>query len=658
MTRRTLTCTLLAVAAATVPASAIAPAGETRQIATESTTPGLAKALSVGAPSVAWDSIERRFLVTWRYDGHIEEEPLTRGRFVDAAGVPQGPAFKVADGRGGALVHNPVTGGYGLIADGDLVTLDREGQVLARYRFAQGSGDSWLAALYGPPAIAVDRRTGAYLVAWLVNPQPDEWKILITLIRPGHGGVIETSPVLSPFGGPDLERSGSPALAWNPADGGFLLAWGSEEGLHVTRLDADGHRVGGITDVTATQPGNVVLTGVAGGRFTVGWSAPGPGPEGQSDAFTRRLRSDGSVDSEARRVTHVVSPAGLRGMVVGLSVADAGRDGDTLAVADIDAVGQEVYGQALGPDGAETGPDDVLLSGGPGTSDPGDKHGAVAADPSTGRYLVAWTSATRMEPLEFQVRVRVVRADAVTAPVSAAPVCRPLAAPPAVAGTGRVTRTVRQARITMRTARAALRRAEAAARWLDDGVVGRDICADGIGPVEFRTGTGAGAALTSLPNGAPDPRPVRIAAPEAEPRHLVLDAGRLAADQDTARRAMALVAALERRLDAGLTGGDVVDGSIDRTHLAPGFQPVGVPTGPADPPTPVARPVSVRVRGGVRVTLAQMRINQRIARAALLRADSLIRRLEDGIGPDEIRDGTLTAGDLASGLRAGAAPEG
>lgn len=300
MMRRALTCTLLAVAAAAVPASAIAPAGETRQIATESTTPGLAKALSVGAPSVAWDSIEQRFLVTWRYDGHIEEEPFTRGRFVDATGVPQGLAFRVADGRGGALVHNPVTGGYGLIADGDLVTLDRDGHVLARYRFAQASGDLWRASVHGPPAIAVDRRTGAYLITWLVTPQPDERKLLMTLIRPDEGGVIETAPVLSPFGGPDPERSGSPALVWNPADGGYLLAWGSEQGLHVTRLDANGHRVGDTADVTATVPGAVVLTGLAGGGFTVGWWRP---------ARARRDSPTSSPDGSARAAPWTVRRA-------------------------------------------------------------------------------------------------------------------------------------------------------------------------------------------------------------------------------------------------------------------------------------------------------------------------------------------------------------
>ena len=654
MRRRALICTCLALAGVVTPAAALAPAGPIRQIGAESTEPGLAKALSVGAPAVAWSPGAKRFLVTWRYDGHIDEEPFTRGRFVDADGLPMGEPFRVADGAGGALVHNPATGGYGLIVGGDLVHLDTDGRVLARYRFSSLSPGQ-RPTEYGEPVLAVDPVSGSYIVAWLYNPQPDERKVLVSLIRPGRG-VIDTLHAVLPYG-LGAEVSSSPSLAWNPADGTFRLSWSDAGGVKLRRLLPDGRPAGEAVEVAPGAAfGDTAVTTLRDGGSMVVWSASVPDPALQIDGFARRLLPDATPGGGALRVMHVTRPDGFPVMVRSVAVADIGRDGETLAVMDVERRGQEVYGQVLGPDGSPVGDAPMVLSGDPLTV-VGDRHGAVAAAPGAGRYLVAWTSARRMEPLEFRVSVRVLAADPVGVP-AAAPVCRTLRAPASGTGaSGRITLTAGQARITMRIARAALRRAEAAARWLDAGIQGRDLCRHAVGLDEFRPGTTAWPAEGAGAAHEPEPRPVEIAAAAPEPRRVRLDAGRLTLDQETARRAIALVAALERRLDAGLTGGDIADGAVDRAQLAPGFRPVGTPSGPVDPATPVPRAVSVGAAPAtVRVTLAQMRTNRRIARAALRRADALIDRLEDGIGPEEIRDGTLTSADLAPGLALSTAP--
>lgn len=50
--------------------------------------------------------------------------------------------------------------------------------------------------------------------------------------------------------------------------------------------------------------------------------------------------------------------------------------------------------------------------------------------------------------------------------------------------------------------------------------------------------------------------------------------------------------------------------------------------------------------GGVVLSTAQLRINQRIAEAGVRDANALIRRLETGVSGADLRRGTLTAADL------------
>ncbi|MND07427.1 hypothetical protein D3C83_293770 [compost metagenome] len=60
----------------------------------------------------------------------------------------------------------------------------------------------------------------------------------------------------------------------------------------------------------------------------------------------------------------------------------------------------------------------------------------------------------------------------------------------------------------------------------------------------------------------------------------------------------------------------------------------------ANPPDPAS----------VRLTVAQLRIDQRIFQAAVRRANDLVARLEAGLAGDAIKDGSLTAADLAAGV--------
>jgi hypothetical protein len=106
---------------------------------------------------------------------------------------------------------------------------------------------------------------------------------------------------------------------------------------------------------------------------------------------------------------------------------------------------------------------------------------------------------------------------------------------------------------------------------------------------------------------------------------------------------------VRQTLALGLTGEQVADGAIGADKLLPGLRITGaVPVTTPLPQSPVFRPGT---SGNDRVTLSvtQLRINQRIAQAAVLRANWLVELFESGVRGDDFRAGGLRAEDLAPG---------
>ena len=230
------------------------------------------------------------------------------------------------------------------------------------------------------------------------------------------------------------------------------------------------------------------------------------------------------------------------------------------------------------------------------------------------------------------------------------PVCAPVAARPA----GRESDTIRldaaQLLISQRIAQAAVRRANAVEAWLDAGIVAGDLCGNAFGPAEFAGFIWAGGA--GNPPVAPTPRPITVApANAAEAADVSLSAAQLLINQRISQAAVRRVDALIDRLNAGLTGGDLVDGALGAGALWTGLRARTVTTAA---PVPRSRTV-IRERDGegerVSVSVAQLRINQRISQAAVRRVNALADRLQRGLTGAEFRDGSLTVADLAPGAR-------
>ncbi|HTI33275.1 MAG TPA: hypothetical protein VL422_06315 [Miltoncostaea sp.] len=216
-------------------------------------------------------------------------------------------------------------------------------------------------------------------------------------------------------------------------------------------------------------------------------------------------------------------------------------------------------------------------------------------------------------------------------------------------------RAVRPSRVQMATDRriamSALRKAMAIEAWLDAGVTAGDLRHEGLGAAAFDP--------VLRPTGPPDAggtaaasvRPIVVAAAGTGPGRIPVTAAELRQTRRIARAALTRVGALEARLGAGLTGGDIVDGTIGPEKLAPGvaFGSRRATTAAAPPSvTPTVPAAAVRV---VPVTRTTILASQRLAQGAVRRADALRLRLLQGLSTADFKAGSIGSADLASTLR-------
>ena len=332
------------------------------------------------------------------------------------------------------------------------------------------------------------------------------------------------------------------------------------------------------------------------------------------------------------------------------SVADNGRvafdsDADNLSSEDSDAVFNVFVRDALA--GTTT-----LVSRGPGpggaAADQGSFLPAITPD---GRYVAFQSLATNLVAGSAPGVRNIYRRDVLGEPaLSAAPACKAL--PPAPAPrrrTARIALTSRQLLINQRIGQAAIRRLNAVEARLNAGLQARDLCGHAVGPDRLGEGITTVPATVSLAPAAPaDPAPITDPGRRGRGGTVSLTARQLLINQRIYQAALRRARAIDDRLDRGLTGGDIRDGAVTQGKLIDRlFVSSAPPTAQPAPSTTVIPPRRGRGRAGaVRLSAAQLRINQRIAQAGVRQANTLIRRLETGISGEDLRPGTLTAADL------------
>ncbi len=369
---------------------------------------------------------------------------------------------------------------------------------------------------------------------------------------------------------------------------------------------------------------------------------PEPGYRG-SDTFTYSARDDASdypLEAPAAAVTiagasPVVAitgaPAGLTagtGIRLTAGLTD-GSGGVTWSVDGIEG-GDAAHG-TIGPDGVYQAP---------ATPPPG---GAVTIRATSVATPDAWS--------EVRIAITAVRAQT-AAPATA---CAEVAtrSEPARGAAGRIVMTRGQLLVNQRIAQAAVRRANAIEAWLDGGVESRDLCGGAIGLAQLGPGVIAGDAATRVPLTTADPRPLRPAAPvRRDGASVRLSARQLLINQRVSQAAVRRLNALARRLDGGLTGGDLVEGAVGPGKLSGDISILKADaTVPRPAPSRTASAPGPAGHVALRLSAAQLRINQRIAQEAIRRGDALADQLKVGLSSRHFADGTVVATDLAGALR-------
>jgi hypothetical protein len=281
---------------------------------------------------------------------------------------------------------------------------------------------------------------------------------------------------------------------------------------------------------------------------------------------------------------------------------------------------------------------------------------AIEAD---GDAVAVWEHQQDDGTFEYRVEAAAYDADPrAPGPATGTPSCLARPAPsPSTPAPGRVQLTAAQLRINQRIGQAAIRRLNAVEAWLDAGIQGQDICGEAIGAAKLAAGIVTVLAPLPVPPPAepgpllPDPRPLVVAPASTGGNPVRLSVEQLRINQRIYQAAIRRAAALERRLAGRLTGGDLAAGAIAQGQLAARLQIVrstATATEPAASRTEIAPPGT----GGKAPTLtaAQLRINQRIAQAAVRRANALVAHLQAGLDGDEFADGSITARALAAGV--------
>ena len=210
--------------------------------------------------------------------------------------------------------------------------------------------------------------------------------------------------------------------------------------------------------------------------------------------------------------------------------------------------------------------------------------------------------------------------------------------------------------VDRRIAQAALRRVDAIERWIDAGIVAGDLRHEGLAAAVFDPALAPSGPSAGGGTAAAAVRPLGMggtaAVAEAPRGGIPVSARALLTTQRIAQAAVRRLTAIQARLAAGLTGGDIVDGSIGPEKLAPGLRldrPTATSAAVAASTTPAlsrtAHPAPVRLRA------RQLLIAQRISQGAVRRAAALRERLLQGLSTDDFRPGSIGPADLAPSLR-------
>jgi hypothetical protein len=234
-------------------------------------------------------------------------------------------------------------------------------------------------------------------------------------------------------------------------------------------------------------------------------------------------------------------------------------------------------------------------------------------------------------------------------------VCKAVPARSTNTDKGKIRLSVQQLLINQRISQAAVRRSNAVQERLVGKFRSDDLCGGAFTAQHFHTGIKVGTGSTHELDPA-SPRPIETGRRTSEPAGgssgVRLSAEQLLINQRISQAAVRRSNALLKRLQDGLTGGDIVNGAITAGKLAAGLRITVAGKSPnvLPPSKTIIAPASRNPGARVTLSVAQLRINQRIAQAAVRRSNALIDLLESGLTGAEFRKKSITRVDLAAAL--------
>ena len=506
------------------------------------------------------------------------------------------------------------------------------------------------------PDIAYDPAAKEFLVVWrgddntapLVNNEDEIFGQRLAIaatpgMLPGREFVEVGGDTRISDAGPDGNTAyyaRNPAVAHDAGSGNFLIVWEGLDGdtpMPVEAQEIYGRRA------AFSSPMGVSLVG--------------------DDTRYSDMGPDGDGNYQAQNPAVTANPSSQEFLIAW------DGDDDTGALANNE---EEAFVQRVGADGAEILGDTVISDMGPviGSTFYRAARPALVFNPATNLYLAAWEgdddSVGDGQPGvddEFEIWTRQIAGGQLTPPpgtppgggipgtdrAPSAPNCAPEPDLTGAGKTGTLTLSATQLRINQRIGQAAVRRANAIQAWLDEGIVGGDVCGGALEAGRLDAGVQVSqGVLGPIPTVA-GPRPLVI--PPAADKGKVtftLSAAQLQTNQRVYAAAVRRANGLRDRLDQGLTGGDVRDGLLGRDRLRQDLTITALT--PAANPAPASTTqitVASTEPAQFALTLEQLRINQRIAQAAVRRTNALRTRLASGLRDENFASGSITAVDLA-----------
>ena len=367
-----------------------------------------------------------RKLVVWAEYRQRSADAVVYSRRVRRNGRPAGPIRRVVEIRGSGghrLAYNPRRREYLLVWAGTwdgaarepcaaspnytpppgctrvdvevhAQRLDAAGRRLGAVRRITATGDPADAdATSGGPSLAVDSRNGRFLLAYTATTGEGDVRVRVQALdgRGRNAGLATTVPTPPAV-------AVSPALAWQPRSGGFLLTYALHEqiregDLYARPLDAAGIPSGDPVAIAAgpdgRRDGNAVVASPAGDGYLAIWSeGSGNYPGG---IFTARpLDAAGRPTAPAAPLTPWTIGAG--------TVAPISRSRLWIAWEQTMPSDREIFLRPFGVDGKPLGPERRVTRTGPDHDrdaiNPKAHHAEFPALSPTGggRALLAWSA--------------------------------------------------------------------------------------------------------------------------------------------------------------------------------------------------------------------------------------------------------------------------